>query len=185
MVDKFAELISFLGHNLIQGIFMSVLPIILVRLISKNKIETYFSAQIIRWIIIIYTFGAIINTMFLLIFEHSEEYAFLNKATGQDWWFYLLLLVTNSILPLILLNKKIGGKLKVLFVIALLMNKDWIFESFVIHVTSIKGNYITEDYNPYLPNSRETTILINGFFIGFFSLIIGNGIKKWKEKLDK
>lgn len=46
-------------------------------------------------------------------------------------------------------------------------------------------DYMTEDYNPYLPNSRETTILINGFFIGLFSLIIGSGIKKWKENLDK
>jgi len=185
MADRFAEFSSFLGHNLIQGIFISVLLVIIAKLLFKSKIEIYISAQIIRWIIIIYAFAAILSTLSLMIFEHSQEYAFLKRATGPYWWAYLLMLVSNSILPLILISNKLGEKLTVLFIIALLMNLGWLFESFVIHVTSMHRDYITESYNPYLPNAREVKILLYGFLIGLFSLIIGNGIKKWKVRLKQ
>ena len=181
MVDNFAELISFIEHNLVQGIFMGVLLLILVKFVSKSKMETYYSSQIIRWIMITYAIGAIISTTLLLFLNNSKEYAFLNRATGPYWWAYLLMLISNAVLPLILLNNRIGKKLRVLFFIALLMNLGWLFESFVIHVTSMHRNYMTENDNTYLPNNRETRILIHGLVIGFSSLIIGNGIKKWRE----
>lgn len=184
MADRFTELSSFLGHNLIQGIFISVFLVVLVKILFKGKIEVYISAQIIRWIIIAYAFVAILSTLSLMIFEHSEEYAFLKRASGPYWWAYLLMLVSNSVVPLILINNKLGEKLLVLFIIALLMNLGWLFESFVIHVTSMHRDYITESYNSYLPNAREVRILLNGFFIGLFSLIIGNGIKKWNVRLE-
>jgi hypothetical protein len=187
MVDKFAEFISFIGHNFIQGIFISVLLLIVTKLTVKEKVETYFSSQILRWIIIFYSFCAIISTMLLLIFEHSKEYAFLNRATGPYWWAYLLLLVTNCVLPLILLNKKIGIKLRILFIIALLMNLGWLFESFVIHITSFHRDYMTENDTSYLPNQRELKILLRGLYIGIITLIIGNVFGKYNEirKLNK
>lgn len=179
MVDKFAEFISFIGHNLIQGIFISVLSLILIKLIVKEKVETFFSSQILRWIIIFYSFGAIISTILLLTFEHSKEYAFLNRATGPYWWAYLLMLITNCVLPLILIKNKIGKKLRILFIIALLMNLGWLFESFVIHITNLHRDYATENSNSYLPNEREVKILVRGFYIGILTLILGNGYKKW------
>jgi len=180
MVDKFAELISFLGQNLIQGIFISVLLILSIRAAFKDKIEISLSAQIIRWIIVIYAFGAIVSTILLMAFEHSKEYAFLDRATGPYWWAYFLMLFSNSLLPLILLNKKIGEKLMVLLFIALVMNLGWLVESFVIHITSVHQDFSDETYNPYLPNTRETRILIRGFILGVLSLITGNVLKKWK-----
>lgn len=187
MVDKFAEFISFLGHNLIQGIFVSVLLLILIKLTVKEKVETFFSSQILRWIIIFYSFVAILSTTLLLIFEHSKEYASLNRATGPYWWAYLLMLITNCVLPLIVINKKIGKKLRILFIIALLMNLGWLFESVVIHATNLHIDYMKESSNAYLPNDREMEIVMRGLYVGIFALLFGNGMKKWNKirKLNK
>lgn len=182
MIDKYIELISFLGHNLIQGIFISLLLIILVKLLSRNKIETALSSQIIRWTIIIYSIGAIISSLVILIFfEQTEKYAFMNRITGPYWWSYLLMFIFNSFLPLILLNNKMGKKNSIILIIALLMNIGWLFESFIIHITSMHSDYITEDYNPYLPNAREVAIITKSFFIGLFLLIFENGLKVLKR----
>lgn len=97
------------------------------------------------------------------------------------------MLIANCVLPLILLNKKTGKKLRILFIIALLMNLGWLFESFVIHITNLHRDYMTENDNTYLPNEREIEILMRGLYIGIFTLILGNGFKKWNEirKLNK
>lgn len=179
MIDTFIEFIKFIGDNLIKGIFISVLLVIFITFISKNKTEIDFSIKIIKWIIIIYSFGVLIGTLLLCIFKHSEKYTFLERATGPYWWAYWLIFTMNSIIPLFLLNKRIGKNIYFLLFITVLMNIGWLFESFVIHITSLNTNYITENYNPYIPNSGEILILMNGFILGIVLLIIGIGINKW------
>lgn len=179
MIDKFAELPIFLGNNIIRGLFVGVALIIFVRILSKGKIETDISLKIIRWIVILYCLIALTSWLLLLIFPHSEKYAFLDRATGPYAWAYWLMLIMNCLAPLILLNKNISKKIYVIFIITLLMNIGWILEYFIIFITSIHRDYSNNDYSVYWLHSREITILTKGFFIGLIALIIGNGIKKW------
>ena len=178
MIYKFSEFIKFFGENVISGIFVSVILIILTKLLFKNKIETDISIRIIKWIIIVYSLSSIISILLVLIFQNSELHTFLDRLTGPYWWAYSLMLIMNSIVPLLLLIKKTGRAIYFLLFVAFLMNIGWLFESFVIHVTSIHGDAIIENYNPYLPSPREVTILIKGFLTGFIALLIGNGVKK-------
>jgi len=64
------------------------------------------------------------------------------------------------------------------------MNLGWLFESFVIHFTSMQRDYTTENYTSYLPTGIETRILMSGFFIGLFSLIKTNEQQAHNKKAD-
>lgn len=181
MIETYTEFLKSISDYLIKGIFISILLIILIKLISKNKIETVFSSKIIKWIIIIYSFGVLVNTILIFIFPPTEKYAFLERATGPYWRAYWLMLSMNSIIPLLLLNRKIGRNIYFLLIISLLMNIGWLFESFVVHMTSLHRDFITENYNPYLPNKSEINIIVNGFVLGIIFIVIENIIKKRRK----
>lgn len=184
MIDGFAAGISFVGHHVIRGIFMGVLLLLFVKYIFKDKIETHHAGQIIRWVIVCYAIGAVLSTISLLFFGHSEEYAFLERATGPYAWAYFLLVVFSSVFPLVLLHQKLGKKLALLLLISVGMNIGWLFESFVVHLTSIHRDLVSENYNPYWPNHSEVGILSRGIFTGIVALVIGNGIKKCTPNHD-
>lgn len=184
MIDKFAEIPMLFGNNFIRGIFVGVAFIIFVRLLFKRKIETVISLEIIRWILISYSILTIISWLLLFMFPHSEKYAFLERATGQYAWAYWIMLIMNCVIPLLLINKKIGKNIYIIFLISLFMNLGWLFEKFVIIVTSFHRNYPNNEYALSLINSRELIIVTKGFCIGLISLIIGNGIKKLKHKSE-
>lgn len=183
MIETYTEFLKSISDYLIKGIFITLLLIIIIKIISKNKIETVLSTKIIRWIIIIYSCGVLVNTILIFIFAPTEKYAFLERATGTYWWAYWLMLSMNSIIPLIFLNNKIGRNIYFLLIISLLMNIGWLFESFVVHMTSLHRDYITEGYNPYLPNKREFTIILNGFVLGIILTVVENILKK-RQKIE-
>jgi len=185
MNNKFSELTRFLSENFIHGIFISILLIIIVKYLSKNKIKTAFSIQFIRWTIIIYSIGVIITYILQTTYSTLEELNFLKRATGPYWWSYLLMLLSNTIFPLILLNKRIGRKLSVLFILSILMNLGWLFESYILHVISIIGDYSTQNDNHYLPYRRELIILTKGFSIGLIVITIENSITTWRAINEK
>ena len=83
------------------------------------------------------------------------------------------MLLAHSFLPLLLLFKKFRSKLYLVFFIALFMNLGWLFESFVIHLTSIHRDY-EGDRNAFLPFDRELIIFGKGLLLGIVALIIGN-----------
>ena len=183
MIESYTEFLKSISDFLIKGIFISILLIIFTKMISKNKIETVLSTKIIKWIIIIYSIGVLVNSILMFIFPPIENYAFLERATGKYWWAYWLMLSMNSIFPLILLNPKIGRKISFLLIISLLMNIGWIFESIVVHVTSLHRDYITQDNNPYLPNNREFNFILYGFLLGIILVVIEN-ISKKRQKTE-
>jgi hypothetical protein len=61
------------------------------------------------------------------------------------------------------------------------MNLGWLFESFVIHLTSIHRDY-EGDRNAFLPFDGELIIFGKGFLLGIAALFIGNIIEKLKIK---
>ncbi|WP_298423463.1 hypothetical protein [uncultured Kordia sp.] len=181
MIDQIAEVPMFIGKNIIGNIFIGIALIILVRLIFKEKIETKISLELIRWIVIIYCVITCISWLLLLIFPYSEKYAFLERATGPYAWAYGLMLLLNCVFPLILLSKNIGKRIYIVFFITLFMNVGWIFEYLVIAVASFHRDYYNSSYTDFILNNRQINALVKGFFIGIVFLILGNGIKKWKN----
>lgn len=183
MIEIYSEFLKLISDYLIKGIFISILVIILIKLIAKSKIKIVKSTEIIKWIIVIYSFGVLVHTILIFTFPPTRKNDFLDRATGPYWWAYWLMLSMNSIIPLILLNRKIGRKIYFLVIISLLMNIGWLFESFVIHSTNLSRDFIGEEYNPYFPSKREFTIIFNGFLFGIILVVVENIIKK-RQKIE-
>ncbi len=92
---------------------------------------------------------------------------------------YITLLVLHSLLPLLLLFKKFRTKIYLVLAISVFMNLSWLFESFVIYVTSLHRDY-ANDTNAFLPYNRELFIIVKGFALGIIALLFGNLIEKNK-----
>ncbi len=173
-MELFIELLSFIDDHFIDGIFVSVLLIIIVRKFLKS-IKTKTAVEVVSYLMVFYCLLSIIYLFLISIVKvDSELYAsFINRATGIYKLTYILMLLAHSFLPLLLLFKKFRSKLYLVFFIALFMNLGWLFESFVIHLTSIHRDY-EGDRNAFLPFDRELIIFGKGLLLGIVALIIGN-----------
>ncbi|GAA4056457.1 hypothetical protein [Flavobacterium chungnamense] len=179
-MKPFIELLSFIDDHFIDGIFVSVLLIIIVRKFFKS-IKTQNALTILSYLMVFYCLLSIIYLILISVVKvDSELYAsFINRATGIYKLTYILMLVAHTFLPLLLLFKKFRSKLYLVFFIAIFVNLGWLFESFVIHLTTIHRDY-EGDRNAFLPFDSDLIILGKGFILGIVSLIIGNIKEKIK-----
>jgi hypothetical protein len=174
-MDLFFAITSLFHDLLINGLFISILFIICVGRISK-KIDIQQPLNILRWIIIT---QAILGIIGLQITFFTKEVAYLNRATGPYWWAFLLMLVCSSLLPFILLHKKLSHNKTLLLVISIAINIGWLFERFVIVVTSLHRDYAPSSYSseftfpPFL-----LYLLLEGIIVGVVALIAGNIITR-------
>lgn len=177
----FIKLLDLFYLLLIKGIFISVLIVLFVKKIAKNKIDTTLSLQIIRWVILIYAFGVIIHLILSAIFKENTDN--MNDLNTPYWIFHF---ITNSVIPLTLLNNKLSKKAYYILTISVLMNLAWLFESFIIHVPALFRNLGENNYSALLPFPYEAKTITKGLILGLVSLFIGNGFKnrRWiKAKL--
>ena len=173
-MELFIELLSFIDDHFIDGIFVSVLLIIIVRKFFRS-IKTQNALTILSYLMIFYCLLSIIYLILISVVKvDSDLYAsFINRATGIYKLTYILMLFSHSFFPLLLLFKKFRSKLYLVFFIALFMNLGWLFESFVIHLTTIHRDY-EGDRNAFLPFDGELIIFGKGVLLGIVALIIGN-----------
>ena len=181
-MNAYSDFLRLIDIYLIKGIFISVLVVIGFRWTLKNKINTEHAPTIIKWIMIVYSTGRLIELLLLYSWGGLENYStMINRSSGPYWWLYLFLLMTHSVLPLILLFKKAERNIYIVFFVALIMNIGWLFESFVIHVTSLSAEYVDKNNNSYLPFNSETEFLLRGLYLGILSIFAGVLIKKYRN----
>lgn len=139
--DKYFDVLNFISRNVVSNIFLPVLLIIIIK-VSTNKDIVSTALKVIRWVIISYCIISLIGWLFIFILPTTESYAFIDRAIGSYAWAYWLMLFFNSMFPLILLIKKLGENIFVILLISILMNFGWLFERFVIIITSIHRDYV-------------------------------------------
>ncbi len=105
--------------------------------------------------------------------KNTDEYAFINRATGPYAWAYWIMFLSALILPLTLFIKKIASKYWYVLLVAFGIKSGMYLERFVIIVTSF--------HRDYLPINLKTTIenenigLID-LFASAFGMIFLQGI---------
>jgi hypothetical protein len=169
MTSPITSLVSFLSDHFIRGIFISILTIALAGWFNKG-INMRISITIIRWTIILYAILATADTIASFAFGFSDSYQ--ERMSGPYWTAYWFMIFANTLLPLLLLLNKIRDKLLWLFVISIAMNAGWLFESYVIHVTSLHRDHMPEGSISLLPYTREWIIISKGFALGVVALAI-------------
>lgn len=176
-MKTFNDIIFLFDHHLINGIFISTLVILLVRIFLK-KLNSPIALNMIRWLLIVYAIGAVLSFVIPLVFIKDSDYSvFWQRITGEHGYSYWLMIIV-SISPFLLLSKKLGHHIYFILFLSLLVNMGWLFESFVIRITSLHRDYSDR----YLPWNRELIIALKGLIVGIIAVVIGNIISSTRKK---
>jgi len=151
--------------------FVSVLFVICIGYISK-KINIQQPLNILRWIIIIYAALGLVGLIISFIGYNSS----LDRATGPYWWAYLLMIFCSTCLPLILLHKKLRNKKYLLLTISIVVNIGWLFERYVIILTSLQ--YTPPGYASSWVSLIPLDPIVFGIITGTLALLAGNFISR-------
>jgi hypothetical protein len=165
-------LTSIINGIFIKSLFISIISIILVGKVFKA--DTRNSFIITKAIILIY---AALNIIYYIAVYFSA--VAMDTFVGRVTVTYLML-VSNTILPLSLLFKRVGRNKYVLLILSFLMNIGWIFELLIIYSTDMhRDNTATR-----LPLNSLWFILLNGIFIASVIYAIGRAFKNKAPNID-
>ena len=96
-----------------------------------------------------------------------EKFAFINRAFGQYWWAYFLMVACNVITPQLFWFKSIRTSIPIMFGLSLLVNVGMWFERFVIIVTSLANDFLPSSWDVFSPTWVDI-----GTFFGSFGLFL-------------
>ena len=162
------EMGDFIYKYLIEGVYLAVLLIVLVRLFAKKIVSTDWTIQFMRWAMIVYSVIRIVEFLFKA-FNNATVADLMEEPSAFEEPFFSIA-VLYFFIPFILLDSKIGRNLLLLFGIGLLLN----IQSFaLIYIWSLReysdNMDIISDYG---------TTTISRVSIVFISLLlIENGVK--------
>ena len=184
-MEGYNYIISLITEYCIRGIFISVFVILVFEKIFGEKLDADFGITVIKWIIITYSILSL--TSFVLCFGLTEEsqFTFISRMLGPYLLVYWTMFVLNSVLPFLLLYNKVGRKKILVFMISVVMNLGWLFESFIIHTTMMHRDFDNFGYKMLLPFDRELALIYRGIFIGVILLFLGNIPRVLKVILSK
>lgn len=98
-----------------------------------------------------------------------ESYAFANRAFGDYWWAYWIMVSCNVITPQFIWFKSIRRSPLALFILSIFVNIGMWFERFVITVTSLHHDFLPSSWDYYSPTVWDIATLIGSFGL-FFTL---------------
>ena len=103
-----------------------------------------------------------------------DRYIQLNRAFGNYWPVYWLLLVCNVVVPQFLWFKRVRTNVSLLFIISLLINIGMWAERFIIVVTSLHRDFMPSAWHMYWPTFWDWATLTGsvGLFLFLFLLFV-------------
>lgn len=187
------------------AIFSGFAMVLTLMLVTRKvyKLEDYITLEHIEMMnVIIMVTGSIVGIAYiteLFIAWYSgvpyEQYAFMNRALGQYWWSYALMMSCNVISPQVFWFKKIRTSVTMTFVISIVVNIGMWFERFVIIVTSLHRDYLPSSWNYFTPTIYDIMCYVFTFglfftlffmFAKFFPVINMAEVKAvWKDSNSK
>ena len=100
-----------------------------------------------------------------------ESFAFVNRAFGNYWWAYWIMVSCNVIFPQIFWSKKMRGNLWVVMLVSITTNIGMWFERFVITVTSLSRDFVPSSWGYFSPTWVDMTMFLGSFGL-FFTLFL-------------
>ncbi len=181
-MELYNKIINIVDENVILCLFPLILTLIIIELVFRNKFKTKQVLNLIRWGVVVYTIISILYFIIGITF-FSDEFAFINRATGPYWIIYWLMFFSSTILPFTLLIRKLGTKPWYILFIAVFMKLGVYFERFVIIVTSIHRDYLPDNWNLgflNFPAFAFLSIFLQGFILAILLLSIFQLIEQKK-----
>jgi molybdopterin-containing oxidoreductase family membrane subunit len=110
---------------------------------------------------------------FIAWYSHNivEIESFRWRATGDYQFEFFVMVICNTIMPLLFLFKNVRRTIALLFVISLLVNVGMWYERFVIIVGGVAHGFSPHAWGLYAPTVIEYGIMLGSFCL-FFCLFI-------------
>jgi len=100
-----------------------------------------------------------------------ETFAFLNRAFGDYWWAYWIMITCNVITPQLFWFRKLRRNITYMFIASIVVNIGMWFERFVIIVTTLAKDYLPSAWDYYSPTIWDVSLLVGSFGL-FFTLFL-------------
>jgi len=103
-----------------------------------------------------------------------EQFAFVNRAFGNYWWAYWIMVSCNVIFPQLFWSRKLRRNLVVVMLVSITTNIGMWFERFVIVVTSLSRDFLPSSWAYFSPTWVDMCTFIGSFglFLTLFLLFI-------------
>ncbi len=161
----------------VSGAIFSGFAMVLTLMLVTRKVyhlEDYITIKHIEYMnIVIILTGSIVGVAYLTEFfmawysgVPTEQYAFINRATGPYAWAYWIMMTANVISPQLFWFKKIRTSLWATFILSIVVNIGMWFERFVIIVTSLHRDFLPSSWAMFYPTFYDAGVYL--FSFGFF-----------------
>jgi molybdopterin-containing oxidoreductase family membrane subunit len=141
------------------------------RIITMSVLENVAKTIILTGLIVAFAYG---TEFFIAWYSHNpvETAIFKWRATGDYRIGFWIMVVCNTVLPLLFFIKKIRTSLVWLFGISILVNIGMWFERFVIIITSVAHDFIPYAWGSYAPTLIEFGIMVGSFSLFFLLFVL-------------
>jgi Ni/Fe-hydrogenase subunit HybB-like protein len=141
------------------------------RIITMRILENVAKTIIFTGLIVAFSYG---TEYFIAWYSHNavEEAVFLFRPFGDYAIEFWIMIICNTMVPLLFFFKKIRTHLGWLMAISVLVNIGMWYERFVIIVSSVAHDYIPNAWGHYSPSMIEIGILVGSFSLFFLLFVL-------------
>lgn len=140
-------------------------------LITMNVLESIAKTIVFTGIIVGFSYA---TELFIAWYSHNtiEVETFWWRAFGHYAPEYWIMVVCNTVIPLLYLFKKIRTHVIPLFIISIFVNIGMWFERFVIIAGSVAHDFLPNAWGHYRPTWVEGGIMVGAFCLFFFLFLL-------------
>jgi Ni/Fe-hydrogenase subunit HybB-like protein len=167
----------------VAGAIHSGLAMVLTLMIPMRKIfryEDFITGDILdniaktivfTGLIVGYAYGI---EYFLAWYSHNivEQESFRWRAMGEYNLFFWMMVICNTMVPLLFFIKKVRRSIPWLFGISILINIGMWYERFVIIIGGVAHDFMPNAWGTYSPSIIEYGILVGSFSLFFFLFLL-------------
>ncbi|MDA3791596.1 MAG: polysulfide reductase NrfD [Desulfobacula sp.] len=141
------------------------------KLITMHVLESIAKTIVFTGIIVGFSYG---TELFISWYSQNiiEMETFWERAFGHYATQYWIMVVCNTIIPLLFLLKKVRTNIIWLFIISIFVNIGMWFERFVIIVGSVAHDFLPNAWGNYWPTWVEGGIMVGAFCLFFFLFLL-------------
>jgi molybdopterin-containing oxidoreductase family membrane subunit len=141
------------------------------QIITDKVLEAVAKTIILTGLIVGFAYG---TEFFIAWYSHNpvEAEIFRWRATGDYRVGFWIMVICNTVIPLLFFLKKIRTNITWLFVISIFVNIGMWYERYVIIVTSVAHDFIPHAWGNFTPTIIEFGIMFGAFCIFFFLYLL-------------
>ncbi|MCF8069274.1 MAG: polysulfide reductase NrfD [Desulfobacterales bacterium] len=141
------------------------------KIITMGVLENVAKTIVFTGLIVGYAYGV---EYFLAWYSGNsvEQESFMWRAVGEYKIEFWIMVICNSIVPLLFFIKKIRTSIPWLLIICIMVNIGMWYERFVIIAGSVAHDFIPHAWGYYAPTLTEFGIMLGAFCLFFFLFIL-------------